>query len=569
MKIIMNCKMFFFAGLIVSSLAMTAAPAAPEMPELTEEQLMEWQQEIDKEINNFVGTLSPEEQKQFHKDVEELTKVMEEMSEEELVQFIEGAFPEEVAAPEAEPVREEPAVVTPEKKPVVEEKPTKEIDKAIQILNNLITRTERFIRSTQRMPELPVKIKTWAAEDAIKEWQVGQSWNTLKASIEELDQRFHELQALDPRTNKYRYIDDLIKHETLYNNLTKLSNKLTKHEPDVQAPKFALDQISEETETAIQEVLGGFTEALFTTNMLTEIDAIIAKYGPRAKELTAEEEKEKKRAIEASKKPITPSATREIGRKKGAGAGAGGAEGGYGGGDYGYRPTPGGFDYGTGGGSGGAGGADGAERGGATQEGGAAGQPKKEGKEEKKEGKGEKPAEMKEHPSAQPLMSNIEKYLAETESALEEGKLDKILVRKTIDKDSVKSLDVAQRKLNKAMGEIKAMDLLLKVEKTITTAQKGMYKERIKNTAIKYEQPLTRAATEIKKIQGKLSVDQQYAYKGGVNKDNLVSRTALEAIPDPTDTVNIDELLKVIEKFLKEAKDIAKTAVKHSAAPAA
>src|SRR5580692_6714771 len=69
-------------------------------PEMTEEELMQWQKEVDSEIDAFVKTLPQEQQDQFHKDVAELTDVMSKMSDDELVQFLGNVFPEEGMQPE-------------------------------------------------------------------------------------------------------------------------------------------------------------------------------------------------------------------------------------------------------------------------------------------------------------------------------------------------------------------------------------------------------------------------------------------------------------------------------------
>src|ERR1700687_6026513 len=47
---------------------------------------------MEAEIDNFVKTLPPEQQKQFYKDVEELTGIMEKMTPEELNEFVGNVF---------------------------------------------------------------------------------------------------------------------------------------------------------------------------------------------------------------------------------------------------------------------------------------------------------------------------------------------------------------------------------------------------------------------------------------------------------------------------------------------
>ncbi|HLF67220.1 MAG TPA: hypothetical protein VI522_06335, partial [Gammaproteobacteria bacterium] len=89
------------AGAPMQPAGMPGMPADPS--QMTPEQIAEWERQLDQEIQAFVKTLPPEQQEQFHKDVEELTKVMEKMSEDELMEFV-GSVLSENQTPATQPM---------------------------------------------------------------------------------------------------------------------------------------------------------------------------------------------------------------------------------------------------------------------------------------------------------------------------------------------------------------------------------------------------------------------------------------------------------------------------------
>ncbi|MFZ5954527.1 MAG: hypothetical protein ACOYT8_05515 [Candidatus Dependentiae bacterium] len=259
--------------------------------------------EVEQEINKFVATLSPEEQQAFWKDVDELTKVMSTMSEDELVKFMEDVFQEQAPAP-TPPVVAPPAPA-PVEKPVIEEpKPIKPEmlkaqERALILIDSLITKINNFIGKTQLIPDLSTNIKNWAQGKKLKNWPSNTSWSQFKSQIEELEVKLNRLKERNPKTNQYRHLDEFIKNEALYNNLSKLNSVLSAHEPKIELPSFVLEKMSEDAKTALRTVIDSLVEAVTILQIPTDIEAVFEKYEPIAKTIKEQEEAAKKRAAEA------------------------------------------------------------------------------------------------------------------------------------------------------------------------------------------------------------------------------------------------------------------------------
>jgi hypothetical protein len=574
---------------------MPFSPGQGQMPPMSEEDLLRWQEEVDAEIAKFVNTLPPEEQEKFHKDVEELTKVMENMSEDELTAFVESMFPaQEGAMPPVIPQTEEPVVVPsptkPETTPIKEEKPSaadvasaQNTEKALKLLNNLITRIERFLRKANLIPELSGRISQWVAKDKIKEWQADLTWDKLKKDINALDQKLHTIkESMDPKTRKHRYINDFLKNESLFNNLTRLSTTLTSFEPKVEAPATGVGHVHKASRDAIREVLGALTEALYTLDVSAEMDKITASYEPRAKTLREEEEGFAKQALEESKRPRKEGFKREVGTGRSRyevpasvtsgpdyyGGGRGftpsyDAIPGYPGAGYDDRfPTPGKTDFpGAGGAAGGAmphdmsSAKDGKGFGKDADRKAAAGLGEKgeEGKQDKERGP-EKPKEEKpeENKAITKKIKKIEGHLKAVEAKLDTedfAALAKdILNPATPVKESlVNDIFQATDELKKATRATQNFGGDIKF---LPANEKKMYGKKIKDMMDEYKEVLEKAAqnaSAMKKKINEVSPAKQFAYFGNVAvQEQVVKDNPALAELRPA---NLNELLKELNGF--------------------
>jgi len=194
--------------------------------------------------------------------------------------------------------------------PKKEKVPAKKQDQALQIIDVIIKRTNNFLVKSQVIPDAENKINEWGKEDKkIQNWQPDLDWDELKLQIEAFVQKLHKMKEKDPKTKEYKHIAAFIKDEALYNNMAKLRTTLATQEPKVEIPPFGLEELSPESETAMLVVLNAYTEGFYLLNIPKGLDAVMAQYEERAKELREEEEAAQKRAFEEAKIPELPAPT--------------------------------------------------------------------------------------------------------------------------------------------------------------------------------------------------------------------------------------------------------------------
>src|SRR5262249_19186186 len=135
---------------------------------------------------------------------------------------------------------------------------------AVQLIDTTITSINNFLRKAQVMIELPGKIQSWYKEGKLKSWPATLTWSTFKGHVEELEAKLNKVKDRDPRTNQFKYLDDFIKDEALYNNLTKVKDSLIKNEPNIELSSFGIDKMSSEARQATRSVLLTLNEATST-----------------------------------------------------------------------------------------------------------------------------------------------------------------------------------------------------------------------------------------------------------------------------------------------------------------
>ncbi|HEV2601878.1 MAG TPA: hypothetical protein VGT41_06330 [Candidatus Babeliales bacterium] len=296
-------SLIFMTFFVFQSIAVLAGAQKHNAPVIDEE-LLAWAEAANKEVDKYVSTLTTEERAKFNKEVEELTHALETMSEEQLSEFfkdlagIEGLEDELTALPEPTPTT--PAPTTPI---VVTPKPVDRTEQAITLLNNIITRTERFLRTVQRISELSGSMASWVEKDKAGNLPNDLTWAAFKTKIETFDKKVTSLKDRDSLTQSYYYIDALIKDEKTYKALSTLSENLTTAEPKVQAPQ-ALTALTTSSRDAMKSVLGSLSDAIYKEQLEKSIDAIIAQAKPTTKAVTSKPAEPKK---DTSNKP-TPTA---------------------------------------------------------------------------------------------------------------------------------------------------------------------------------------------------------------------------------------------------------------------
>jgi len=543
-------------------------------------------EETSNAIDEYVATLSPKEQKEFNKAVEEVTEMIESMSEEEFTQFLGEAFGEELPPeePEEEVIEEkdikEEEIPTPE--PVVKEEKSKQ-SQAILLIDAIITHTNSFIVKIASSPDLPGKIEFWGKQGTIKEWPSTLQWKDFKLELEIFSQKLYKMKDRDSKTKKYKYIDDFIKDEALYNNLAQLKVKITNYEPNIEIPEFGLEKLSTESKQAAQKVANAYTEALYTLKIPQALEKLFEKYEPAAKKARAEEEEaEKKAAAQAKKKP-TPERALVAGREEEAAL------------SYPAYKPPAYPTYST-----------------------LAYSPtykpsklpkreeptdfKKPGKPTKsRPGKPEKstPAEEEKFEGVPQVLEKkdyeLEKMLWEIEKDLKNiagiieknEKFKNIQDHLTSDEPADRNLAVTEippikRQISKVISNIKALNRKVQL---LGSVQKKYYKEELQSYVDKYKEPLKKVANSVNAIKEKIGTDaafdksisdeKKYAYLGDEQAIARIQKRApadakiiKDEIPHPT---SLYELKDVIEDLIKTVKNfsVEKKPKAHHSAPAA
>ncbi len=527
-------------------------------------------EETSKAIDEYVSTLSPEEQEEFNKAVEEVTEMIENMSEEEFTQFLGEAFGEEL--PLEEPVEKEVEVEEekeeiPIPEPVVKEEKGKQ-SQAISLIDAIITHTNSFVVKIASSPDLPGKIEYWGKQGTIKEWPSTLEWKDFKLQLESFSQKLYKMKDIDPQTKKYKYIDDFIKDEALYNNLSQLKRQVTNYEPNIEIPEFGLEKLSTESKQATQKVANAYTEALYILKIPQALEKLFEEYEPVAKKVRAEEEAAEKKAAALAKKKPTPERALVAGRE---------AEGA----DFGYPRTP-------------------AYRPPAyptytpsayapTYKPSKREEPtdfKKSGKPTKpRSGKSEKPApteekfegvsqvlEKKDHESEK-MLWKIEADLKKIAGMIEKNeKFKNIQDHLTSDEPvdhglAVIDIPPIKRLIRDVISDIKALKRKVQL---LGPVSKKYYKEELQSLVDKYKEPLKEIADSVNAIQKKIETDaaftksvsdeKKYAYLGDeqaisrIQKRAPGEKTIKDDIPHPT---SLYELKDEIENLIKTAKDFA------------
>lgn len=307
----------FFWIPCVEALTAPAAPATPAgFPQMDEKM----EAEVKKFEEDF-GKLSKEEQESFFKSMEEAVQKIDELSkteegkklldkldkgditDEELDQLINQIAPD-IQEPEApqEPVQEpveKPKESTP--KPVLSSKH----EQAIDTINSIIAHTTAFIVKAATVPDLPNKVKKWE-RSRLLEWHAGLTWNKLKSDIEQLVSQLGVLLEKDQKTKEYYHLDELLKEESLYNNIKKIQAVVAQYEPRIEEMTPLQNSLSKESKKSFQKMINQYIEALYTLNIVTELKQLFTKFSPKAKISREEEEQAFKKAEIEGKKKLMP-----------------------------------------------------------------------------------------------------------------------------------------------------------------------------------------------------------------------------------------------------------------------
>jgi len=463
--------------------------------------------EANRAIEEYVASLPPEEQAEFNRQVETMTQMFENMSDEEFEKLLGEMFNEE-SMPQPD-FSQAPQLMMEEEiveAPQLNVEQLKKVETAIAILNDIIKQSNMFMILINSSPELPNRINNWGKKGIISDWQEGMTWETLKIDLEYFIQKLYKAQEQDISSKEYRFLLDLIADEALYNNLIQLKTNLNTLLPIINIPEFGIQKISTQSKEAIQNILKKYTEGFYLLTIPKALDAIFEKYEPQAKKIRESESAATKRALEASKEPRSPVESSEAGVESEMGYDSGYGSYGYddyspyygggygndyspyygGGGydDYGYSPSN---DYG-----GGSGGGSGSSGGGRSSGGGGSDRFSDDKKDEDKKGKEKEEAEeyMPNDEITELIgkikttLGSINKTISGEEYSQNTPKITELVAHISDEKQSVND-DLANlvlpiqidKKIVELSNDLKKIDSLAKTKKLNSTTLKVYQKE--------------------------------------------------------------------------------------------
>lgn len=315
----------------------TAGMTMPNMEDFEKELA-----EANRAIEEYVASLPPAEQEAFNKEVENMSRMFENMSEDEFEKFLGEMFADDPMMMEQNPfesIQETPQEIVPEVVLSAEEK--KKVETAIDILDDIIKQSNLFMVIINSSSDLPERINQWTKKGRIAHWQSEANWLSFKLELESFIQKLYRVQEQDLTTKKYKYLFELIADESLYNNLIELKSELKNTVPMIDIPEFSIQKISSASKVAITKVLEKYTEGFYLLGIPKGLDALFEKYAPEEEKIRATEEAATKRAQDSARMTRTPAAKTEAGFE----------EMDYGYGDYygssydNYYPYDSGYDY--------------------------------------------------------------------------------------------------------------------------------------------------------------------------------------------------------------------------------
>lgn len=297
-------------------------------------------EEANKAIEEYVASLSPEEQAAFNQSVADMTQMFENMSEDEFEKFLGEMFADESMMMEPNPFD---ALGSEPQEEVVEivlnPQDKKKAESAIIMLDDLIKQSNLFMVIVNSSADLPNRINQWAKKGAISNWQTGADWITFKTELEVFIQKLYRSEEQDLTTKKYKYLLELIADEALYNNLIQLDTQLKALVPTISVPEFSIQKLSKQSKQAIKDVLTKYTESFYLLNIPKALDDLFMKYAPEEEKIRLAEEAATRRAQELARVTRTPVAPSQAGTPE--------SEGGYGNDNYygGYDPYGSNYGY--------------------------------------------------------------------------------------------------------------------------------------------------------------------------------------------------------------------------------
>jgi len=269
-------------------------------------------------MENRINNMSDDERDQF---VNQLNNI-ENMNDDELDQFLLTLMPEDESSTSAEesfqPIAVEDETTKESAKETAKPKPV-DVEEKIAVIKNINDHLDSFLKKMDSILRLPGLYENWGQKKRLHGWTSALTWDAFQKDVEELKKTFHVLLTKNPETKKYKYLDDLIADEALWNEIENYNTTLKKYEPLIDAPALGGADLKPAAKDATRYVINACLDT--TQSLLPKVDAIIAKYDPTAQKIKKEKEAEAQKALEQTKKAAPAGRTVSIGQEESSGYG--------------------------------------------------------------------------------------------------------------------------------------------------------------------------------------------------------------------------------------------------------
>ncbi len=269
-------------------------------------------------IEEAVAQMSPKEQEEFNRAVEEMTKVLEDMPEEDFDEFLNDLFSSEFDEDMFKDMfdKEEPEVeIEEDVKPKIEVS-LDEFKDIIDILDSIAKQLNALLVKISSSPDLPNKLVRWRSQNKIKHWSNEISWQSLRMKIENLATIIARMKEVDEKTKKAKYLSFIKEDKALIDNLTEFNTKLISTIPHIEVPEFGIEKLTPKAKKLTQQAATAITENLFVTGIVESLKQVEEKFEPVAKKLAQEEEAAQKKAESQIAKGPRPRPTIVAGKEE-------------------------------------------------------------------------------------------------------------------------------------------------------------------------------------------------------------------------------------------------------------
>lgn len=271
------------------------AQMSPDELEKMNAEIAKFTQELEK-IDEFVATMSPEDQAEFFKQVEEVQKALNAMTPEEMNQLMEemasmapelfGDIPPEMLyQPIEQPTALETALpeeITSTKRLVLSE----ESETLLESIEDLIAQLNSFLAQMNTSQELPFIIDRWIGQGKISSiLSTDITWLTIYKNIELLVVRLSLLQEQSPINKNYIHLQAASENATIVSAIQELNKLMHQHLPHIETNSFGIKKISKKSKDAIKFILEVLSPALMNEIFTKAIDGILKEYEPTAQKL--------------------------------------------------------------------------------------------------------------------------------------------------------------------------------------------------------------------------------------------------------------------------------------------